>query len=95
MGLLARVGRAKAFTRFIRLAKACLTCDTYPELRKITCPVFVMGGREDKVLTGRASEEIAGALGCGVKLYDGLGHAAYEEAPDFNRQVLCFLRGGG
>lgn len=95
LGLLARVGRAKDFTRFIRLAKACLTCDTYPELRKITCPVFVMGGREDKVLTGRASEEIAGALGCGVKLYDGLGHAAYEEAPDFNRQVLRFLRGGG
>ena len=80
--------------RFIALAKACLTCDIYEELEKISCPVFVIGGKQDKVVTGEASEEIAEKLGrdkCEIFMYDGLGHAAYEEARDFNQRVLDFI----
>ena len=80
--------------RFITLAKACLTCDVYDELEKIACPVFVIGGRRDKVVTGEASEEIAEKLGhekCRIFMYDDLGHAAYEEAKDFNQRVLEFI----
>jgi len=89
--LLTRVGRPKDFRRFIALAHACLTCDTYGELHKITCPVLVLGASEDRVVTGAASEEIAARLSCALHMYQGLGHAAYEEAPDFNRRVLQFL----
>lgn len=77
--------------RFINLAGACLTCDSYPELHKISCPVLVLGGREDRVLTGGASEEIAKRLGCELYMYEGLGHAAYEEAKDFNQRISRFF----
>ncbi|RKJ38891.1 alpha/beta hydrolase [Acutalibacter sp. 1XD8-33] len=92
--LLSRMGKPRDPGRFIALAEACLTCGSYPELYKITCPVLVLGGVEDRVLTGRASEEIAEKLGCEIHMYENLGHAAYDEAPDFNRRVLAFLRGG-
>ncbi|MDE6763325.1 MAG: alpha/beta hydrolase, partial [Oscillospiraceae bacterium] len=80
--------------RFIVLAKACLTCDIYEELEKIACPVFVIGGRRDKVVTGEASEETAKKLGeakCRLFMYEELGHAAYEEAKDFNQRILDFI----
>lgn len=93
--LLSRMGRPKDSGRFITLARACLTCEAYPELHKIRCPVLVLGGKEDRVLTGQASEEIAAALRCESFLYDGLGHAAYDEAPDFNSRILRFLQAGG
>lgn len=80
------------FNRFIVLAEACLSCSTYPELHKITCPVLVMGGGQDQVLTGRASEEMAEKLSCALYMYDSLGHAAYEEASDYNSRILKFLR---
>ncbi len=90
--LLAILQKPKNTERFIRLAKSCLTCNAYDELDKIKCPVLVLGGRKDKVLTGRASEEIAEKLRCELYLYDDLGHAAYEEAKDFNKRAFDFLR---
>ncbi len=51
----------------------------------------MLGGREDRVLTGEASEEITEALCCELHMYEGLGHAAYEEARDFNRRIRLFL----
>lgn len=89
--LLTKVGKPKDFTRFINLAHACLTCDAYPELQKITCPAFVIGGKQDLVVTGEASEELASALRCKIHMYDALGHAAYDEAPDFNKRIYQFL----
>lgn len=89
--MLSKVGKPNDFSRFTALAKACLTCDSYPELHKITCPAFVIGGKQDQVVTGAASEEIAAALKCRIYMYDTLGHAAYEEAPDYNERVYQFL----
>lgn len=90
--ILSKIGKPKDFSRFTALAKACLTCNSYPELHKITCPVFVIGGKQDHVVTGRASEEIAAQLKCKIHMYEALGHAAYEEAPDFNKRIYQFLR---
>lgn len=78
--------------KFERLAKACITFDGYNELAKILCPVLVLGGKQDKVVTGKASEEIAEKLGCELYMYDDLGHAAYEEAKDFNQRIYDFLK---
>ena len=93
MPLLTILQKPKDVGRFVMLAKACLTCNTYEILDKIKCPVFVLGGRLDKVVTGLASEEIAEKLGCKIHMYDDLGHAAYEEAKDFNQIVYEFLIG--
>lgn len=91
--LLTMLQKPKDVQRFVILAKACLTCNTYEALDRIKCPVLVLGGRQDKVVTGAASEEIAAKLGCKIHIYDRLGHAAYEEAKDFNRIVYEFLVG--
>ena len=88
----AKFSKPKDFGRFIVLAKACLTCDTYEELDKIKCPVLVLGGCQDKIVTGQASGEIAEKLGCECHMYEELGHAAYEEAKDFNQRIYEFLR---
>lgn len=90
--VLAKIAGRADLERFAILAKACLTCDVYKELSAIRCPVLVLGGRQDRIVTGEASEEIAEALHCDLYMYDGLGHAAYEEAKDFNRRVYDFLK---
>lgn len=92
MPLLTVLQKPKDIQRFIILAKACLTCNAYEELHKINCPVLVLGAGCDKVVTGEASKEIAEKLGCEIYMYDDLGHAAYEEAKDFNRRIIEFLR---
>lgn len=88
----AKFSKPKDFGRFIILAKACLTCNTYDELDKIKCSVLVLGGKKDKIVTGQASEEIVEKLQCECYMYEDLGHAAYEEAKDFNRRIYEFLR---
>ena len=90
--LLTILQKPKDVNRFIQLAKSCLTCNAYEELDKITCPVFVIGGGLDQVVGGAASKEIADKLNCAMYIYENLGHAAYEEAKDFNQKVLEFLK---
>ncbi len=92
MPLLTILQKPKDVCRFMILAKSCLTCNAYDELNKIQCPVFVIGGKRDKVVSADASEEIAEKLGCEIFMYDHLGHAAYEEAKDFNQRVYNFLK---
>ena len=91
--LLTLLQRPKDTERFIILTRSCLTCDSGEELSKIQCPVLVIGAREDRVVSAEASEEIARALGCELYIYENLGHAAYEEAKDFNQRVYDFFRG--
>ena len=89
--LLTILQKPKDKKRFIILAKSCLTCNTYEELNKIKCPVFVIGGRKDKVVGEGSMEEISDKLNCEMYLYENLGHGAYEEAKDFNQKVFEFL----
>lgn len=93
--ILAKFAKPKNEERFIRLAKACLTCASYDRLDAINCPTLVLGGAEDAIVTGEASLEIAEKIGCAVHLYEGLGHSAYEEAADFNKRVYEFLGNAG
>ncbi len=76
---------------FIILARACLTGNTYDRLSEIKCPVLVLGGGRDKVVTGEASREIADKLKCECYIYDKLSHEAYNEAGDFNKRIYDFF----
>lgn len=87
-----QIDRPAELGRFMALERGCLSCDTYERLGQLRCPVFVVGARLDNVVGGQASEEIAEKLGCGLYIYEQLGHAACEEARDFNDRVLAFLR---
>ena len=89
--ILTKISKPKDMSRFMTLAKACLTCDAYERLKSITCPVFVLGGKQDQIVTGEASAEIAEKLNCELYMYEQYGHSAYEEAADFNKRIFDFL----
>lgn len=78
--------------RFIALAKAVLTVDTYDRLDEIKCPVLVLAGGQDKIASRQASIEIIEKLGCDHYIYEELGHEAYSESRDFNRRIYEFFK---
>ena len=91
--LMGNLGKPKSFERFLIQAESCLTHDAYDELGRIACPTLVIGGTEDKIVTGAASEEIAAKIpGSELYMYEGLSHGLYEEAPDFLQRVADFCR---
>ncbi len=78
--------------RFVTLARAGEEFDVYDKLGSIKCPTLVLGAHNDKVLTGRASEEIAEKIGCGIYMYgEPYGHAVYDEARDFKDRLFSFF----
>ena len=90
--ILCRIGKPKDFTRFIVQALSCVWHDAYAELGHIACPTLVIGGDQDRIVGVHSSIEIADKIqGSKLHLYKGLGHAAYEEAKDFNERVMDFL----
>lgn len=89
--LLTLLQAPKDVPRFVTLANACLTCHTTDELHKIRCPVFVIGGARDAIVGPHSCTALAEKLHCRLHLYETLGHAAYEEAADFNRRVYDFF----
>lgn len=90
--IITRVGKPKDFNRFIIQANSCLNHNAYDELDKIKSPTLVIGGKRDNIVGENASEDMAERInGSKLILYKGLGHGAYEEAKDFNQQVLNFL----
>ena len=88
------VGRPKTYDRFFANASAILGFDALDELRRISCPTLILAGEDDRIVGVRASEEMHERIaGSELFVYPGLGHAAYEEAPDFNDRVFQFLQG--
>ncbi len=82
----------KEYERFVILARACLTFDCLSELRRIKCPVLVIGAEDDRVTTASGSRELAAALGCECFIYGGgYGHGVYDEAPDYKQRMLGFF----
>ena len=90
--LLLKTQRYMPMEHFVILAKACLTADTYDRLERIKAPTLVLGGALDKVVSGEASAEIAGKLGCESYIYPDLSHEAYNEAKDFNKRIYDFFK---
>lgn len=89
--MLGSLGKPKSFERFLTQAESCVTHDAYDQLDCITCPTLVVGGADDKIVTAKASVEIAERIpGSELFLYEGLGHGLYEEAPDFLQRIAAF-----
>lgn len=91
--LLGSIGKPESFDRFRIQAASCVAHNTYDLLDHIICPSLVIGGKEDKIVTGEASAEMAERIpDCELYMYDGLGHGLYEEAPDFLKRVYDFCK---
>ena len=92
--LLGRLGRPADYGRFLINARAILSFDVSRELRSIACPALIIGALEDRIVGADASREMARQIPeSELYLYSDLGHAAYEEAKDFNDRVYRFLEG--
>ncbi|WP_295160593.1 alpha/beta hydrolase [uncultured Brachyspira sp.] len=90
--LIGIIGKPKSFKRFIIQASSCIAHNSYAQLNKIVCPVLVIGGDSDKIIGTTESYLIAEKISHSeLFLYNGLGHAVYEEAKDFNYRCLNFL----
>lgn len=77
--------------KFVIMANATDGFDVYDKLDGINCPELVLGAEEDKVLGAQASVDIAEKTGAQLFIYEGYGHAVYDEAPDFLDRVYDFL----
>lgn len=85
--------KPESYERFIIQARACLTHDTSELIGTISCPTLILGGTDDKIVSGHASEEIAELLpGSELYMYEGLGHGLYMEAPDFLQRISEFCK---
>lgn len=90
--VLGMVGKPKSYERFLANAEAILGFDARDELERIACPTLILAGEDDIIVGVEASYELHERIaGSELYVYPGLGHAAYEEAPDFNERVLAFL----
>ena len=90
--VLTRVGKPKSMQRLLIQAQACLTHDTLNQLTDIPHPTLVVGGDQDLVVGEGTSETLAKHIpNATLVLYHGLGHGAYDEAKDYDAQVLRFL----
>ena len=91
--IMGKLTKPKSYDRFFAQADACLTHNAYENLPRIQAPTLVIGGEKDISLGGDASREIAAKIpGAELHMYAQWGHGLYEEAKDFNRVVLDFLR---
>jgi pimeloyl-ACP methyl ester carboxylesterase len=90
--ILSKIGKPKSFDRLIIQARSCLNHNAYEELNKIKSPTLIIGGDSDLVVGQNTSEEMAEKIAHSkLIIYRGLGHGTFEEAKDFNQQVLNFL----
>ena len=90
--ILGHVGEPRNYDRLFINANAILSFDAYAELDKIICPTYIIAGEKDKTVGTRASYEMKEKIkNSELYIYQGLGHAAYEEAKDFYDRVYDFL----
>lgn len=94
MPIIKRMGKPKSFDRFIIQATAVRDHNAYDELHRITCPTLVIGGDDDRITGKRALEDIADRIpDSTLVLYEGIGHGAFEECKEYNRDIYRFLVG--
>lgn len=94
--ILAKFLNRKKMERFIIQANACKKHNAWDEINKIQAKTLIIGGAEDKIVGKEAAAEMASRiLGSILKIYPNLGHGAYDEAADFNKVILEFLKSNG
>lgn len=90
--IFASLFRSRHKARFITMAKAGMAHDATDQLYRITCPTLIIGGRQDKIVTGEASEYLHQLIPQSeLYMYERYGHGLYEEAPDFLQRVKSFF----
>ncbi len=69
--------------RFSILAAAIADFDVSARLASVHCPVLAVCASDDKIIAPDASKTIAEITSGECYIYDGYGHAVYDEAADY------------
>lgn len=80
------------FRNFLISLDAVGHFDLHEEIGNISCPAFVLGAGDDRVLGRQAAYDLADALDCPYYIYEGYGHGVYDEAPDYLSRIDSFLK---
>lgn len=66
--------------------------DVLEDLKKVSVPTLVVGGKNDMMVPGFASEEIASAIpGAELEMFDAGHGLMFEEMDAFNKRLRSFL----
>ena len=84
--------------RFAIFARECDNVDTGDMLASIKCPVLVLAASDDRVVLPIASDKIveklkAANVPCEFAMFEGYGHAAFDEIKEYKDRILQFLQG--
>ena len=87
---------AEEMDRFAVFSDACDFVDTRCGLENIKCPTLILAASKDQVVTPEASQKIydrlkAAGTPCELQMYEGYGHAVFDELPEFKSKILEFL----
>ena len=90
--LIAKTVEDKELERFVHIADATRSFNILDDIHNIKCPTLAIGAKDDKVLGGYATEDIAKAMDCELYMYDeGFGHAVFDTAPDYKQRIIEYF----
>ena len=79
------------YQNLITSIEGIVTFDCRDQLKDIHCPALVIGASEDRILGVQSSYDLVEPLKAECFIYEGYGHAAYDEAPDYLTHIKGFL----
>ena len=79
------------FKRFVIFTDKMAEFDVFDSLDQIKCPVLVMCGSDDAVLGAEPSVEMSKKMNCRLKVFEGFGHAVYDETEEFKNTAKDFF----
>ena len=92
-GFLGNFSKKIKYDKFFVEANACLNHNSFNELCKINCPTLIIGAAKDQVLGINGSKELhEQIIDSELFIYDEYSHGVYEQASDFNKRVLNYLK---
>lgn len=79
------------FRRLVIMTGRMGEFDVSDRLSEIKCPVFVMAGSDDEIISVSEAREMSAKLGCDCFVFEGYGHAVYDETPEFKTKASEFF----
>lgn len=88
---MARLVGEQELQRFAAAAKAAEGLVLSAALSGIKAPAKVFAGAEDRIFGSESRKELSEGLGCEVCVFEGYGHAVYDEMQGFHDKVNEFF----
>ena len=91
MSAMDKMVKPEDLKRFITLSKGIIGFNVLDDLKKIQCPVLVIGSKQDHVFNWERIKQTADVLGCESYFYEEYSHCVYDEAPDYKARLKAFF----